>query len=247
MSWAVRDGLYRVRFDRYEYLFEAATLHLFLRLARWVNAPTTGMELVTTNIVRNHHVRASQSLPSLPPLTPIQGTWQGPWLLSIRSYRSTLASIPGVQIHAERTMCALTMNDNVFVLLEDPSAPTSTETLAQAAAAAAAHPDSHSFVGPSHHRSTFLTLRPPGALEQLLAQLRARWLSVRQSSAAAPHRNQNQASQLTVDGNCFKIGKDWLVRIGTVTLAGGSPKGMLLEVRYRPWIYTRQLIFSAFL
>ncbi|KII95170.1 hypothetical protein PLICRDRAFT_128707 [Plicaturopsis crispa FD-325 SS-3] len=189
----------------------------FTGLARWVNAPTTGMELVTTNIVRNHH-----------------GTWQGPWLLSIRSYRSTLASIPGVQIHAERTMCALTMNDNVFVLLEDPSAPTSTETLAQAAAAAAAHPDSHSFVGPSHHRSTFLTLRPPGALEQLLAQLRARWLSVRQSSAAAPHRNQNQASQLTVDGNCFKIGKDWLVRIGTVTLAGGSPKGMLLEAEYLP-------------
>jgi hypothetical protein len=29
----------------------------FLRLARWVNAPTTGLELINKNILSNHHVR----------------------------------------------------------------------------------------------------------------------------------------------------------------------------------------------
>ena len=28
------------------------------RLARWINAPTTGLELIVENIVRNYHVRS---------------------------------------------------------------------------------------------------------------------------------------------------------------------------------------------
>jgi hypothetical protein len=120
------------------------------------------------------------------------------------------------------------MNDNVFVLLEDPSAPTHTDVIADD------HPhgnqSAHSHSGIPHYRTTFLTLRPPGALEQLLAQLRARWVSVRQSPSNAPQRGQGLGQQVVVEGSVFAIGTDWLVRVGNVTLAGGAAKGMLLEV-----------------
>jgi hypothetical protein len=112
------------------------------------------------------------------------------------------------------------MNENVFVLLEDPSAPSRADVLA-------AGPQGQE---PTHYRTTFLTLRPPGALEQLMVQIRARWVSVRQSTSVALQRNQTAGQQLLIDGNIFAIGTDWLVRAGNVILAGGAVKGMLLEV-----------------
>lgn len=33
-----------------------------IRLARWINAPTTGLELINENIIRNHHVRMRTTL-----------------------------------------------------------------------------------------------------------------------------------------------------------------------------------------
>jgi hypothetical protein len=76
-----------------------------------------------------------------------------------------------------------------------------------------------------------LTLTPPGALEQLLSQLRARWVSVRQSSSSGPSNlSQAGGQQLSVDGYVYQIGTDFLVRAGNVILAGGAVKGMLLEV-----------------
>jgi len=127
-------------------------------------------------------------------------------------------------------MCTLTMSENTFVLLEDPSAPTHTDF----PIAVSQNPQGHTVTNlsePPHYRATFLTLRPPGALEQLLAQLRARWVSVRQSGPSAPQRGQAAGQQLLIDGNIFAIGTDWLVRVGNVILAGGAVKGMLLEVR----------------
>ncbi|EGO01931.1 hypothetical protein SERLA73DRAFT_71091 [Serpula lacrymans var. lacrymans S7.3] len=193
----------------------------FTGLARWINAPTTGLELINQNIIRNHH-----------------GQFKGRWNLSVRSYRSTLGSIPGLQVHSERSMCALTMNENVFVLLEDPSAPTRADMLANAQQAdsqgGGAGQGTSAVQGPPHYRTTFLTIRPPGALEQLLAQIRARWISVRQSGSNAPQRNQGMGQQLVIDGYVFSIGTDWLVRVGNVILAGGVVKGMLLEAEYLP-------------
>jgi len=127
-------------------------------------------------------------------------------------------------------MCTLSMHENVFVLLEDPSAPTRADVLA------VAPPDQppSQVPGPTHYRTTFLTLRPPGALEQLLAQLRARWLPVRQTTSNAPQRGQATGQHLTIDGYVFSIGSDWLVRVGNVILAGGAVKGMLLEAEYLP-------------
>lgn len=127
-------------------------------------------------------------------------------------------------------MCTLSMSENVFVLLEDPSAPTRADVLA------AAPPDQppSEVVGPTHYRTTFLTLKPPGALEQLLAQLRARWVPVRQAVSNAPQRGQSVGQHLIIDGIIFAIGTDWLVRAGNVILAGGAVKGMLLEVRRYP-------------
>lgn len=123
-------------------------------------------------------------------------------------------------------MCALSMNENVFVLLEDPSAPTRADVLAMAP------PDipPSQVQGPSHYRTTFITLKPPGALEQLLAQLRARWLAGRQAVSNASQRGQPTGHQLTIEGHIYSIGSDWLVRVGNVILAGGAVKGMLLEV-----------------
>ncbi|KAL7285313.1 hypothetical protein ACG7TL_000408 [Trametes sanguinea] len=187
-------------------------------LARWINAPTTSIELIHQNIIRNH-----------------QGQYKGKWSISIRSYRSTLSSIPGYQVPAERSMCALTMNDNVFVLLEDPAAPMHSEYQQKANELAQTQPGV-TLPPPAHYRHTFPTLSPPGALEQLLAQLRARWVSVRQtgSSSATGQKAQGTGQMLTVEGHVYSIGTDWLVRAGNVLLAGGAVKGMFLEAEYLP-------------
>ncbi|KAG6836516.1 hypothetical protein H0H93_007193 [Arthromyces matolae] len=122
------------------------------------------------------------------------------------------------------------MDDNVFVLLDDPLAPTRADVLA----AAPSGEEMAYLQGPTHFRTTFLTLRPPGALEQLLAQLKARWVSVRQSSFNASQRGQTSGQQLTIDGHQYAIGSDWLLRVGNVCLAGGGIKGMVLEAEYLP-------------
>ena len=124
------------------------------------------------------------------------------------------------------------MNDHVFVLLEDPAAPSRADVLAavQNNTQGADVRMSSQVTHPPHYRTTFLTLRPPGALEQLLSQLKARWIPVRQSSTSSSQRGQTSAQQLSVEGLVFAIGNDWLVRVGNVILAGGAVKGMLLEV-----------------
>ncbi|EIN10652.1 hypothetical protein PUNSTDRAFT_63660 [Punctularia strigosozonata HHB-11173 SS5] len=211
------------------------------RLARWINAPTSGLELIHENIVHNH-----------------QGTPVGRWQISVRSYRSATGAAvnasqsAGTSAFPERSMWALTMNDNVFVLLEDLAAPYHSEVAAAAQAHTQAqaqatqsseHGHTHAahhqpFIGPPHYRSTFVTLSPPGALEELIDQLGAHWKPVRQSGAP-PNRNQPaqrvaQGQQVTVEGAIYKIGTDWLVRAGHVILAGGALKGMLLEAEYLP-------------
>lgn len=123
-------------------------------------------------------------------------------------------------------MFTLQMYDNVFVLLEDPLALTRADVV-QAIADKAVPPNFQ----PSHYRTTFLTLNPPGALEQLLAQLKARWVPVRQVLTSAAQRGQTSGHQLIIEGQVFGIGTDWVVRVGIVTMTGGEMKGMLLEVR----------------
>ncbi|TFK89958.1 hypothetical protein K466DRAFT_584143 [Polyporus arcularius HHB13444] len=197
----------------------------FSGLIRWTNAPTTGLELVAQNILKNH-----------------QGTYKGKWQISMKSFRSTLGSVPGFQVPVERSMCTLTVDDNVFCVLEDPAAPMRGEYLAQAAEFARAQPGM-TLPQPTHYRHTFPTLSPPNALEQLLAQLRARWVPVRQTggsnTAPGPSGQKNlglaTGAHLTVDGHVYAIGSDWLVRAGNVTISpGGAMKGMLLEAEYVP-------------
>ncbi|KAM5536188.1 hypothetical protein V8D89_010087 [Ganoderma adspersum] len=193
-------------------------------LVRWTNAPTTGLELIAQNIVKNH-----------------QGIYKGRWLLHMKSFRSIMGSVPGFQVPVERSMCTLTMDDNVFCVIEDPAAPMRADYLQQAAEYARTHPGT-TLTPPTHFRHTFPTLGPPAALEQLLTQLRARWVSVRQtgsSTAAAGPSGQKGVGMgtgphVTVDGHVYAIGSDWLVRAGNVHLAGGAVKGMLLEVEYMP-------------
>ena len=125
-------------------------------------------------------------------------------------------------------MYAITMDENVFIILEDLAAPTRGDVLS-----AAPPGEEVSYLqNPSHYRNTFVTLCPAAGLEQLLTQMKARWVPVRQTSSGNAMRTQplSGGQQLTVDGHIFGIGTDWLVRIGNVVLASGVVKGMLLEV-----------------
>ena len=127
------------------------------------------------------------------------------------------------------------LSANVFCVLEDPAAPMRADYLA--------NPSAYGPHPPTHFRHTFPTLSPPHALEQLIAQLRARWAPVRaagragagaESSSGSSSSQQREAGagpQLVVEGHVYAIGSDWLVRAGNVIMAGGAVKGMLLEVR----------------
>ncbi|KAF9534299.1 hypothetical protein CPB83DRAFT_327558 [Crepidotus variabilis] len=185
----------------------------FTGLARWVNAPPTGLSLVRDNLLLNHNA-----------------AYRGKWHIVLKSYRSTI----GQSVPFERTMYTITMDENVFVNLEDPAAPTRMDVLS----AAPPGQEISWLQNPSHYRSTFLTVRPPGSLEQLLTQIKAKWVPVRQTSSGNSNNPRSQplstAQQLTVDGHIFGIGTDWIVRIGNVVLAGGAVRGMLLEAEYLP-------------
>jgi hypothetical protein len=182
------------------------------------------LNLIDENIRQNHNVCTLSNTfeYSLNLCSCRQGQIRGKWQLSARSYRSTLGAI-NASTH-ERSMCLLTMNDNVFVLLEDPSAPTRADLAYHASQSETA------IVEPTHFRNTFLTLSPPGALEQLLSLLRARWISTKQQSTGSAAQYKQTAAQLAVEGNIYAIGTDWIVRAGNVILATGAVKGMLLEV-----------------
>jgi hypothetical protein len=167
----------------------------------------------------------------------LQGTFRGRWIVTVKSYRSIPVQNGGAEAHflTDRTMCAVTMNENAFVLLDDPVAPTKAESLAAVAEnprSAGQQPSDDKDVYPPHYRTSYITLNPPQSLELLLTQLRARWQSVRQP--AGQNRVQNSLGttgvQLSVEGKVFAIGTDWLVRAGNVVLAGGTVRGMLLEV-----------------
>lgn len=149
-------------------------------------------------------------------------------------------------------MFTLTMGENAFVLIDDPGAPSPQEWIEsylanhQSAAPPSqkSPPTSGAKMGtePSkppikvppqpHYRYTFVTVRPNNALEHILQQLRARWSFSRQSAQGqrAPLGKQGvQPPSLNIDGSIFALGKDWLVRIGNVSVSGGM-KGMVLEV-----------------
>ncbi|KAF7332237.1 Protein-serine/threonine kinase [Mycena kentingensis (nom. inval.)] len=174
----------------------------FTGLARWTNAPPTGLKDIQDNIQHQN------------------GVYRGPWRLSVSSYRSAFSAPGGPP---ERSIFALTMDQNVFVLVEDPNAPVRADVVASGDEAAYLQRN-------YHYRNTFLTLRPPGGLEQLLAQLNARWKPVREG---APQRGQ-PIQQLAIDGHIYALGTDWIVRVGNVVLAGGAIKGMILEAEYLP-------------
>ncbi|THH10239.1 hypothetical protein EW145_g1467 [Phellinidium pouzarii] len=197
----------------------------FTGLVRWPNAPTTGLDLVKQNIFRNH-----------------AGIERGKWFLSVKSFRTASGSAHGFQM--DRSMCALTISNHAFVFLEDPAAPQVADMAALAhneqnpSGTPADTPGKyvlHSHQSePPHFRTTLITASPPGALEQLITQLGARWTSTRQPSANARNQAMATGNQLVIDGSIFSIGTDWLVRVGNVILAGGAVKGMLLEAEYLP-------------
>ena len=98
--------------ERAAYVF----LNFFRRLARWVNAPTTGLDFITQVIQRNHQVGQVRVVIALDANCVEQGVRRGRWHLSVKSYRSTLCAVPG-NVRAERNLCALTMNGAPFVAM----------------------------------------------------------------------------------------------------------------------------------
>jgi hypothetical protein len=178
----------------------------------------------------------------------------GRWVIQMKAYRSAFLATPGTIAPPERAMCTLTMGENTFVLIEDPGAPSWREIMAlqaqqqqaqlavqsqitsdaSAPAAAAAPPQTsmpmHHFRPPPHYSMNLYTVKSPGALEHMLGQLRSRWTSIRQGAQAGRADAQKGGGvHITVDGSIFKVGLDWIVRVGNVVLAGGAIKGLLVE------------------
>lgn len=157
-----------------------------------------------------------------------KGRKKGPWRMGIKSYRSSIyvdPTNPGApSTLPEHTMLAVTMGENVFVLIDSPAAPIRGE--------------SSSDVKSGHFRSTYQTLRPPGALEAMLSQLKAPWVPVRsgtssqpqsQSRGPAPTNALLTAAELVIEGWVFSIGQDWLVRVGMVRNKD-LLRGLVIEV-----------------
>jgi hypothetical protein len=165
-----------------------------------------------------------QSMDKCSPSVKVQPA--GPWSVSVKSYRSQLGQFPGYQNILERTMYTITMDGNAFSLLEDPTAPTRAEVLD----AAPPGQEVAYLQNPPNYRHTFITARPPGALEQLMAQIKAPWMAVRQTASSANPRSQATGQQISIEGYTYTIGRDWILRIGNVILSGGAVRGMLFEV-----------------
>ncbi|KAI0732884.1 hypothetical protein C8Q72DRAFT_71009 [Fomitopsis betulina] len=184
----------------------------FTGLVRWTNAPSTGVELIRHNITVNH-----------------QGVLRGRWQVGLSSWRSRFTGESSDMRSLERPLYTVTMNENTFVMLEDPAAPNRGDYLKMKAAheqGQAVQP----FVPqpPPHYHYTLVTVSPLGALEQLMSHLGVvgkRWVRTGGGQGSGHH--------LSVDGLIYSIGHDWLVRFGHVMLAGGS-KGMLIEAEYLP-------------
>lgn len=154
-----------------------------------------------------------------------------PYKLQFDSWHTSAFGTVNVVGHNERyarsfCLCrsrCTTMLDNAFVILEDGTAPTRFDVLQNFG-------EDVMYETP-HFRQTHMTCNPPGALEALLDQLQARWVSTRGHSqpSGAPQSLQDSGPQLTIIGQVFAVGTDWIVRAGTVQLSGGAMKGMLLE------------------
>jgi hypothetical protein len=87
------------------------------------------------------------------------------------------------------------------------------------------------FRPPPHYLMNLFTVKPPGAVEHMLAQLRAHWTPIRQGLQTDRSNAQRATGyHIMVEGTTFKIGQDWAVRVGNVSLAGGAQKGLLVEV-----------------
>jgi len=130
------------------------------------------------------------------------------------------------------------MNDNVYVWIEDATAPARAEWLATEAEAAQNSAQSNGettslpIIQPPHYRTTYITATPPQSFDLLLTQLRAQWQSTRQSGGPGKANIPTIGGpQLVIEGNIFAIGTDWIVRAGNVIqVLGGNVKGMVLEV-----------------
>lgn len=219
----------------------------FSGLARWVNADADAFTKF------DHNIR-----------TNCNGNIVDKWKLSLKSYRSTFginpampSAPPTIPASSERSIFTVTMDDTVFVLLEDPLAPPHCDTTEDL----------------THYRNTFLAVRPPGNLENLLVMLKARWMPVRHAAgntqntgmvsmgagtglgmgptggagtgggagkghAGAAPNNPLAAAELTVEGRIYSLGTDWLVRVGLVR-SKESTKGMVMEAEYLPLPFLR--------
>lgn len=142
-------------------------------------------------------------------------------------------------------MIAVTMNDAVFVLVEDPAVPVvdgipppSPDVPLANAEQAPPPPPPPIRAAPMedeqprpHRRTNFVIIKPPESLELLLQQLKAKWTPVRQSVGTGGNKQGVGQTQVTIDGAIFSIGADWIVRAGNIMIAGGVTRGMLLEVK----------------
>ncbi|CCA66621.1 hypothetical protein PIIN_00304 [Serendipita indica DSM 11827] len=197
-------------------------------IARWSNAPSTGVQLISDSVSRQHGARPS-------------GSWQAE-IRAIRrhTYVDGVTSVGGERLLWEYTNAG----DQVLTIIEDPTAPKRADYMAaraEAMQANAAKQQAGLEVAelpplPPHFRHTLISYRQ-ASIEALLDQLGGAWNLQQQKPTDLGMMGRptgGTTHRLRIEGRVWNIGSDWIVRVGGVFAIGEQFKGVIMEIEYLP-------------
>jgi len=247
-TYRIGNGFHWV-FVSFLLLFNYSHSLLHTSLACWSDSPTNAVEIVQNHITKNHSVSIHSSNCNFQSVDVDQGHVLSRWHVQVRTYRPSVDPKQQFQgLHQQippRSMVTVTMNDALFVLIEDPSVPIHDPQTPGSPDVPLAAGDQEQtlpeFINPvptedpqqiTHRRTSYVVIRPPESLDLLLNQLQAKWVPSRQSSSNLTSKSQGiiGGPHVTIEGLVFSVGTDWIIRAGNIMLAGGTTRGMLLEV-----------------
>ncbi|KAG8757317.1 hypothetical protein FRC14_002165 [Serendipita sp. 396] len=201
-------------------------------IARWSNAPPDGVKQIEESVSWQQRARKF-----------------GVWLAELRTLRRSVILPDGTSIGSERLLWEyISGPENILVIIEDPTAPKRAEYLVARAEIHAANagkkeagvPDSElqpEPMVPRHYRHTLISFRMP-MFSSLLDQLAGPWNSQapKPNPAAPSHKGTSggMIHRLSIRGNMWNVGSDWIVRVGGVYAAGDIFRGVIMEIEYLP-------------
>ncbi|KAG8860948.1 hypothetical protein FRB91_000144 [Serendipita sp. 411] len=214
-----------------DYTFQAKFMGV-RGIARWSNAPPDGVKQIEESVSWQQRARKF-----------------GVWLAELRTLRRSVILPDGTSIGSERLLWEyISGPENILVIIEDPTAPKRAEYLVARAEIHAANagkkeagvPDSElqpEPMVPRHYRHTLISFRMP-MFSSLLDQLAGPWNSQapKPNPAAPSHKGTSggMIHRLSIRGNMWNVGSDWIVRVGGVYAAGDIFRGVIMEIEYLP-------------